>query len=54
MDEDVIPQILVEGDMMPTAENELLTRYTGQVLDKLIHRLVLSFLDLCHNRPSNK
>ena len=49
MDHDVTAQISVEGDMMPTAQGELLTRQAGQVLDKLLNRLVSLTLDLCHD-----
>lgn len=54
MDHDVTAQILVEGDMMPTSQGELLTRQAGQVLDKLLNRLVSLSLDLCHSLPPIK
>jgi hypothetical protein len=49
MDHDVTAQISVEGYMVPAAQGELLTRQAGQVLDKLLNRLVSLTLDLCHD-----
>ncbi len=48
MDKDIIGQILVERDIMPTAQYELATSQIGQLFYELIYRLILYSLDLSH------